>query len=218
MSNRKAATRPPLTRQRVLRAAIALADQRGIEALSMRKLGQELGVQAMSLYNHVANKEDLLDAITDAVVDEIDLPAPDADWKTAMRRSAISAHRVLRRHPWACELWTTRHNGGPARLRHMESLLACLRHGDLGAETTYHGYHALDIYVVGFTRQQLGYEFLAEQIGQVAAEFLAQLSTTDYQFLSEHARQHLDGRERDSGFEFGLDLILDGLSRMSELP
>jgi AcrR family transcriptional regulator len=205
-----------LTREGVLRAAIALADERGIEALSMRKLGQELGVEAMSLYNHVANKDDLLGSIKDLIVDEIDLPAGGGDWQAAMRRSAISAHRVLRRHPWVCGLWT-RATPGPAQLRYMESLLACLRDGGFGVETTYHGYHVLDLYVVGFTIQQLSYEFEAEQIGQVAADFLAELSTEDYPHMSEHVRQHIEGREHDSEFEFGLDLILDGLARMREV-
>lgn len=205
--------RPPLTREVVLRTAIALADRRGLAGLSMRRLGQELHVEAMSLYNHVASKDDLLDAITDLVVAEIDLPGRDGDWRSQVRRTATSTHMVLRRHPWACTLWT-RQGPGPAHLRYMEASFACLRHGGFGVEATYLAYHALDIYVVGFTNQQLSYPFEADEIGQVASDFLAQLATDDYPYIAEHVRQHLDGSVHEDDFEFGLDLILDGLSRM----
>lgn len=216
MSKQRAAARSPLTRELVLSAAVPLADLGGIDALSMRKLGHELGVEAMSLYNHVASKQDLLDGIIDRVVGEIDDPVRGGDWKTTMRRSAISAHHVLRRHPWACGLWT-RSAPGTARLRYMESVFACLHDGGFGIELTYHAYHVLDIYVVGFTSQQMSYQSMAEDLGLVAANFLAELSMDDYPFVSAHARQHFDGTAHDDDFEFGLDLILDGLGRLLDV-
>src|SRR5713226_2500728 len=118
--------RTPLSRERVLRAAIVLADTGGIDSLTMRKLGQELGVEAMSLYNHVANKDDILDGIVDLVFGEIDVPSDRADWKTTMRQRAISAREVLLRHPWATSLMQSRSKPGPATLRHNDSVLGSL--------------------------------------------------------------------------------------------
>ena len=121
----------PLSRERVLRAAIHLADEGGIEALSMRKLAQELGVKAMSLYNHVANKNDLLDGIVDVVIGEIEAPDLSTDWKTAMRRRATSTHEMLLRHPWATMVIMSRVNVGPANLRYVDATLGCLREAGL---------------------------------------------------------------------------------------
>src|SRR5918997_4410324 len=156
------AARRPLTRARVLRTAIALADQGGIEGLSMRKLGQELGVEAMSLYNHVASKNDLLGSITDLVLSEIELPA-DGDWKTALRRSAVSAHEVLRRHPWACNLALSSARVVPVSVRRADWMLRRLREGGLSAEVTFHAFHALDAHILGFTLWQLGHGVVDEQ-------------------------------------------------------
>jgi AcrR family transcriptional regulator len=125
------AARNPLSKERVLRAAIALADADGLEAVSMRRLAKELGVEAMSLYNHVANKDEILAGIIDAVASEIDLPSDEGDWKTAMRRSAISARDVLLRHRWASSLWMTRQSGGLARMRHGDWMLRTLRKAGL---------------------------------------------------------------------------------------
>src|SRR3990172_9394989 len=136
--------RVPLSRERVLRAAIGLDDEGGIESLSMRKLGQRLGVEAMSLYYHAANKDDILDGIVDIVVSEIDVPSGGGDWKAAMRASAISAHEVLLRHPWAASLILSGPTVRPARLRYMDSILGCLREAGFSAEMTDHAYHALD--------------------------------------------------------------------------
>ncbi|MBI5289241.1 MAG: TetR/AcrR family transcriptional regulator [Chloroflexi bacterium] len=214
MPDQKATTRLPLSRERVLRAAIALADLRGLDALSMRKLGQELGVEAMSLYNHVASKEDLLDGITDAAIGEIELPVLGVDWKAAMRQSGISAHRVLRRHPWACALWT-RQAPGPARLRYMDTVFACLRQGGFAIEPTYAAYHVLDFYIVGFTTQQVSFP-PGPELQQLATGLLATLAAGDYPYLAEHVRQHIEGGEHIDSFEFGLDFILDGLSRVRD--
>ena len=148
--------RVPLRRERVLQAAIALADQGGIESLTMRKLAAALGVEAMSLYNHVANKGDLVDGIVDLVVGEIELPASE-DWEVAIREYAVSAHEALLRHPWACSLVmspTTTRAARTQRLRYMEWLLGLLRGAGFSAELTYHAYHALDGHILGFTLWQ----------------------------------------------------------------
>jgi AcrR family transcriptional regulator len=206
--------RLPLSRERVLRAAIGLADEAGIEALSMRKLGQELGVEAMSLYNHVANKDDILGGMVDIVVGEIELPAGGAGWKAAIRRTAKSAYEVLLRHPWSASLVLSGPGVSYARLRYMDGILGCLRTGGFSAEMTDHAYHALDSHIMGFTLWQVGISAGLANISSVT-DFLEQLDQDAYPYLTEHAQQHLKDRspEDEGEFAFGLDLILDGLER-----
>ena len=141
--------RARLNRDRVLRAAIALADAGGIESLTMRRLGEELGVEAMSLYHHVANKDDLLDGMVDAVFSEIDLPSDAADWRTAMRDRGISARKALSRHPWATGLMESRTTPGPATLRHHDTVIGTLRKAGFSIELTAHAFSALDSYTTG---------------------------------------------------------------------
>ncbi|HEU5142475.1 MAG TPA: TetR/AcrR family transcriptional regulator, partial [Solirubrobacterales bacterium] len=205
--------RTPLSRERVLRTAMALADADGIERLSMRKLAGELGVEAMSLYHHVAGKDEILSGIVDLVLGEIELPASGADWKETIRRSAISAHAVFSRHPWACRLVLTT-GPSPARLRFMDSLLASLREGGFPPGLTYHGYHALDSHIMGFTLWQGNFP-ASEDLAALAADFLRDFPTEDYPDLAEHIEQHVggSGHQGESDFEFVLDLILDGLER-----
>lgn len=207
--------RVPLSRDRVLRAAIGLADQGGIESLSMRKLAQELGVEAMSVYHYVANKDDILDGIVDIVVGEFDLPSG-ADWKAAIRLSAISAHDVLMRHPWACNLMMSTKRVSPARLRYMESLLRRLREAGFSAEMTHHAYHALDSHIIGSTLWEAGYS-ANRDLADLAKTFVRE-SVDEYPYLAEHAEQHLTKSRRNDvrEFEFGLDLILDGLERIRD--
>jgi AcrR family transcriptional regulator len=214
--------RTPLSRERVLDAAIRLADEGGIESLSMRKLARALGVEAMSLYNHVANKGDLIDAITDLVVSEIELPAASEEWDVAVRACSISAYETFMRHPWACSLVMspTRTRAVPApRLRYIEWLLRCLREADFSPELTYHAYHALDSHILGFTLWHLGHAAGARDIAgeQDFADFatglVEELRADGYPYLAEHAEQHIAGVEGEREFEFGLDLILDGLKR-----
>lgn len=216
--------RVPLTRDRVLHAAIALVDEGGIESLSMRKLGQALGVEAMSLYNHVANKDDLLRGIVDIVLGEFDLPPAEADWETAIRTCAISAHQALVRHPWACNLIMCGVGIRPARLRYMEFLMRRLREAGFAAEETYHAYHALDSHILGFTLWQLGHTGAGdtrristkEEFANLAATFRRQLPLDDYPYLTEHIDQHVThfDDKGETEFEFGLRLILDGLKRI----
>ncbi|HLE98681.1 MAG TPA: TetR/AcrR family transcriptional regulator C-terminal domain-containing protein [Gaiellaceae bacterium] len=199
----------------MLRAAVGLADDGGIESLSMRKLGQALGVEAMSLYNHVANKDDLLDGMVDLVWSEIELPSSGGDWRTAMRASAISAYDVLRRHPWACGLAMSRPSILPARLRYMEAILGGLRQAGFTPGLAFHAYHALDSHVIGFTLWAIGHSIPAgDDLADLAESFLREIAA-EHPFIAEHVEQHLAGfgREGEGEFAFVLDLILDGLER-----
>jgi AcrR family transcriptional regulator len=209
-----AARRTPLNRERVLRAAIALANERGAEELTMRKLAKELGVEAMSLYNHVANKDEILDGIVDNVAAEVDLPPDEVDWKTAIRRSAISARDVYVKHPWASSLSMSRQSGGPGRLRHGDWVLRTLREAGFSKDLTYHAYHVLEAYVLGFTVLQLSFPYQGEELAAMATAFFEQLPVDEYPDFVEHAKQHLEPHHGEKGgFELGLDLILDGLER-----
>jgi AcrR family transcriptional regulator len=209
-----AETRLPLSRDRVLRAAISLADEAGIEALSMRKLGQELGVEAMSLYNHVANKDEILGGMVDLVMGEIELPTAGAPWKAAIRRTARSAYEVLLAHPWAANLVLTGPGLSYARLRYMDAILGSLRTGGFSAEMTDHAYHAIDSHIMGFTLWQVGISVGLARLSSVD-DFLRGLDQEAYPHLAEHAQQHMKERnpEDEGEFAFGLDLILDGLER-----
>jgi AcrR family transcriptional regulator len=209
--------RAPLSRERVLRAAIGLADEAGIESLSMRKLGQELGVEAMSLYNHVANKDDILNAIVDMVVSEIEPPSRGADWKTALRQSAKSAYEVLLRHPWAASLMLSGPGVSQARLRYMDALLGTLREAGFSAEMTDHAYHALDSHIMGFTLWVVGMNLGSDDdLAALATSFLRDFPRDEMTHLAEHIEQHMKPRspEDEGEFAFGLDLILDGLERL----
>jgi AcrR family transcriptional regulator len=208
-----AAPRIPLSKERVLRAAIVLADAGGIEALSMRRLAKELGVEAMSLYNHVANKDEILAGIIDLVAGEIETPE-EADWKTAIRRNAISARDVYLRHRWASGLQMSRQSGGPAGLRRADWLLRTLREAGVSKELTYRAFHMLEAYILGSTVQQLNFPYKVEELAGLATTFLQQLPADEYPDFVEHVRQHLEPRPgEEGGFELGLDLILDGLER-----
>jgi AcrR family transcriptional regulator len=208
--------RPNLSRDRVLRAAIALADAEGIESLTMRKLGVELGVEAMSLYRHVANKDDLLDGMIDGVFGEIDLPTGQTDWKTALRTRAISTRAAMSRHPWATGLMESRTTPGPATLRHHNAVIGTLRKAGFSIELAAHAFSALDSYIYGFALQETSLPFdTAEETTKVAQAILARLSPDEYPHLTEMAVEHVlqPGYDYGEEFEFGLDLILDGLER-----
>jgi AcrR family transcriptional regulator len=204
--------RVPLSRERVLRTAVGLADQGGIESLTMRRLGQELGVKAMSLYNHVASKDDILDGIADLIVSDIDVPAAGTDWRTAMRQRAISAHEVLLAHPWAAHLIMSRFNIGPGMTRYLDATLGRLREGGFSITGALDAWHALDSHLYGFTLQQLNLPFEAEEAQQASASVLAQLPADEFPHVVEVITEIMQsGRTED--FEFGLDLILDGLQQ-----
>jgi hypothetical protein len=184
----------------------------------MRKLGHILGVEAMSLYKHVENKHDILDGMVGLVMDEIELPDSSEPWGQAVRRSAISAHEALLRHPWACSLMMTVPTGRAARAsrtRYMDALLARLRQAGFTPDLTYRAYHVLDSHILGFTLWQIGHELTTEGDLKVAADFVEELPTDQFPDLALHIEQH--GQPgHDNEFEFGLDLAIDGLTRMMD--
>jgi AcrR family transcriptional regulator len=208
-------SRLSLSRARILQAAVALADESGIESLTMRRLGKELGFEAMALYNYVRSKDDLLAGALDRVLDECEQPTLDGPWEEAVRRSAISVNLALRRHPWACTLLMRSQGMRPARLAFMDSLLGRLRGAGFPAESTYDAYHVLDGHIFGFSLWQISHSYTPEEYSGMAAAFGQAITYEDYPHLHEHATQHLSDEaphEADS-FEVGLDLIIDGLTR-----
>jgi AcrR family transcriptional regulator len=209
-------SRTPLSRERVLKTALALADASGIESLTMRKLGEAVGVEAMSLYNHVPSKGDLLDGLIDLVFSEIELPSGADGWKTAMRQRAISARTVLSRHRWAIGLMESRTSPGPATLRHHDAVIGCLRQAGFPVSLAAHAYSALDSYIYGFALQEASLPFdTSEQTSELAQAMVAQFPTDEYPHLAEFTFSHVlrPGYDYGREYEFGLDLILDGLER-----
>ena len=211
--------RPPLTRERVLRTAVALADERGVGELTMRKLARELGVEAMSLYHHVASKDALLDGMVDIVFGEIDPPAPGGDWKAELRKRALSTRAALGRHRWAVGEMEGRGDHGPANLRIHDAVLGCLLGAGFSEEMAVHAYSIQDAYIYGFALQQT--DMSSQTPEDFAAE--AQRQMVDYEaVLADYP--HLvrvvggyvakAGYDYDTEFLFGLDVILDGLERL----
>ncbi len=218
-ANPRTRRRLPLNRDRVLRAALALADKGGLEKLTMRSIGQKLGVEAMSLYNHVANKDDIVDGMVDLVFSEIELPASGADWKTAMRDRAIAVRDALLRHRWAIGLMESRRNPGPATLRHHDAVIGSLRAAGFDMAMAAHIYPLLDSYIYGFamTQMNLPFENTAE-VADVAQSMLQAFPVNDYPnlaaFITEHAMK--PGYDHANEFEWGLDVILDGLNTVQD--
>jgi AcrR family transcriptional regulator len=214
------AHRLPLSRDRILRAALELADEGGIESLTMRKLGRALGFEAMSLYHYVADKDDVLDGMLDLVLAETEPPSPAGDWDAAVRASAISVHDALRRHPWSCTLLMAPGRVRPARLRYMDLLLGRLREAGFSAETTYHAYHVLDGHIFGFSLWETSHTYTAEEVSNLVAKFAQTITAEAYPYLHEHAQQHFgEGPHREvSAFEYGLELIVDGLKQVHDMP
>src|SRR5580704_18611186 len=176
-----ARSRTPLSRDRVLLTALALADAGGLESLSMRKLGEAVGVEAMSLYNHVPSKGDLLDGLIDLVFGEIELPGSAADWRTAMRQRAIAVRAALKRHRWAIGLMESRTSPGPATLRHHDAVLGCLRQAGFPVALAAHAYSVLDGYIYGFALQEASLPFdTGEESSELAQALLAQFPADEY--------------------------------------
>ena len=205
----------PLSRDRVLRNAVAFADEHGIDALSMRRLGQELGVEAMSLYNHVKNKDDLLDGMLDLVLAETEPPSHELTWDESVRASAVSVHAALTRHPWAVHLLLGARIR-PERLAYMDSLLRELREAGFSPDTAYHAYHVLDGHIFGFSLWEASHRYTPEQIAAMSRLFEDVIKESDYPDLHEHGQRHFaEGQHREvSAFEYSLDLILDGLRKV----
>ncbi|SEQ01486.1 TetR/AcrR family transcriptional regulator [Streptomyces radiopugnans] len=212
--------RAPLSRERVIRAAVAVADEKGSAALTMRAIAEPLGVEAMSIYHHVSGKEDILDGMVDAVFGEIELPPHDTDWKSAMRRRAVSARAVLLRHPWAVGLMDSRSRPGPATLRHHDAVIGVLRAGGFSVRMAAHAVSLIDSYLYGFVLQELSLPFTgAAEQGEVAGAILREMPAEAYPHLAELAAEHVlrPGYDYADEFAFGLALILDGL-RPDETP
>ncbi len=212
-------TRPPearmaLNRERVLAAAMALADEHGLGALTMRKLGEDLGVEAMSLYNHVASKVDLVDGMIDRVFAEIDLPVTGTDWRVAMRERTVSAREALTRHPWATALMDSPAEPGPVTLRHHDAVIGCLRQGGFPVALAAHAFSLLDSYLYGFCLQETALPFDAsDDMEAVVESILGGLPEDEYPHLRELTVEHVlqPGYDYGDEFAFGLDLILDAL-------
>lgn len=214
-----AAPRQPVSRERALEAALKLADSSGLEALTMRRLAEELGVEAMSLYHHVPNKDAILDGMVDLVFSEIELPSSTVEWRTAMRRRAASVRVVLLRHPWALRLMESRSTPGPATLAHHDAVVGCLRAGGLSIPLTAHAYALLDSYIYGFIHTELNLPFqTTEQTHEVARGIFEQMPAGAYPHLVELTMEHVlkPGYSFGNEFGFGLELILDGLQRAHE--
>ncbi|MCA8913255.1 MAG: TetR/AcrR family transcriptional regulator C-terminal domain-containing protein [Planctomycetes bacterium] len=206
----------PLNRERILREAVELADAHGLEKLSMRKLGQKLGVEAMSLYNHVAGKDDLLDGLVDMVVAEIDLPAEGENWKKAMRRRAHSAREMFLRHPWALIVMESRKNPGPAAMRYYDAVIGSLRKGGFSVALAAHAFAALDSYIYGFALQEMKLPFKSsEELHELAGDIMQQMPVDQFPHFVELTVEHVlkPGYAFGNEFDWGLELMLDGLDR-----
>jgi AcrR family transcriptional regulator len=220
-STKRIRPRVPLTRELVLQTALRLADQGGLESLSMRKLGQELGVEAMALYYHFANKDEVLDGIVDLVWAEIDLPVAGDAWRTAMRRRAISVRDVLARHRWAIGLMESRRNPGPANLRHHDAVIGNLRAAGFEMAMVAHAYSLMDGYIYGYALTKMNLPFDAtNDITEMAQSMLEPFPEGEYPnmvaFITEHAMK--PGYDFANEFEWGLDVLLDGIEREQTGP
>ena len=222
----------PLSKERVLHAAVELAARNGIESLTMRRLADELGAGAMSLYHYVPNKDELLDGMVDIVFGEIELPSTDVDWRTAMRRRAISTREVLNRHRWAVGLMESRLTPGPASLRLHDAVLGCLREAGFSIEMAIHAYSVQDAYIYGFALQEKHIPFESAEEGAAVAEEqvreFAELADArqmgaladEFPYLAEVVAGHVAkvGYDFAAEFEYGLDLILDALEQRRDTP
>ena len=212
-------SREPLSRDRVLSAALAVADDGGLDGLTIRSLAQRLEAKPMSLYHYVANKDEILDGLVDLVFAEIELPEPTGDWREEMARRCRSARQVLKRHPWSIGLLESRTSPGPATLRHHDANLGALRAGGFSVAQTGHAYALLDAFVYGFAVQEASLPFEGpDGAAEVAGPIMALMEAGEYPHMVEFATQHamLPGYDFGDEFEFGLDLVLDGIGRMLE--
>jgi AcrR family transcriptional regulator len=216
--------RQPLSKERVIQTAVALADREGIDSLSMRRLAQALGVAAMTLYHYVPNKEELLDGMVEVVFAEIAVPASDGEWRTALRARAVSTRAALNRHPWAIGLLESRRTPGPESMRLHNDVLGCLREAGFSIELAVHAYSVQDAYIYGFAQQEKSVPFESpEEITAVIADQVKNVEESpdlgaladEYPYIAEVVVGHIatSGYDFRDEFEYGLDLILDALER-----
>jgi AcrR family transcriptional regulator len=216
MPARDSAARPRLSRERVLLSAVAVADAGGIASLTIRSLAAELGVKPMSVYHHVANKEEILDGIVDLVFAEIELPTIGGEWHEEMRRRAASAREAMRRHPWAIGLVETRTSPGPATLKHHDAVIGTLRGAGFSIVMTAHAFALIDAYVYGFALSEATLPINGpETVTEVAEQMMTFFTAEDYPHLLEFSMEHVmkPGYDYGQEFEFGLEVVLDGLAR-----
>lgn len=216
--SRKGGRRARLSRDLVLRAALEIADEGGLEALTMQRIGQRLGVEAMSLYRHVRNKEDILDGIVDLVFGEIELPADDVDWLTALRMRAVSTREVLARHPWAVGRMESRVQPGPANLHHHDAVLGMLFGAGFSSTEATHAYSLLDAYIYGFALQEGNTRVnTPDALREVTSDVIEQMAGDEYPHMQRAGRElMIAGFEFGSEFEFGLDLILGAIEQLPQ--
>ena len=221
--NQKSSTaqpvRVPLSRDRILQVAVEIMDTEGLGSLTMRRLGHDLDVEAMALYRHVRGKVDILDGMVDLVLGEIDLSPPSEDWKTSLRASAISAHETLLRHPWTCGLVLTPNlRAIPNRMIYIESILARLRAAGFSPSAASRGYHAIDSHILGFTLWELGHTIPNDSSGELLGTFVRQFDYANFPYLGEHLIEHMTESDPTElgDFEFGLDLILEGIEGIGQ--
>lgn len=220
-SSSPAKKREPLSRARVLQAALAVADRGGASALTIRALAEHLGVQPMAPYHYVANKQEILDAILDLVFDEIELPSPGGDWRLELSRRAHSARRALRRHPWAIVILQSGTAPGPATLRHHNAVIGTLREAGFSVRMTAHAYALLDSYIYGFALSETALPINGpETVTEVAESMMEQHPIDNYPYLAEFSTEHILRPDYDFGseFDFGLEVVLEGLSRSISAP
>lgn len=215
----KGSSRVPLSRQRALSTAVALADADGLGSLTMRRLAQELGIEAMSLYHHVANKDDILDGMVDLVFSEIELPSEGTEWKTAMRQRARSARAAMTRHPWAISIMGSRSSPGPATLRHHDAVLGSCRAAGFSVQMAAHAFSLIDSYIYGFVLQEVNLPFDdTDDLEEVVESMMLPFSADDYPHLVELTAEYIlkPGYSYGDEFEYGLDLVLDSLEAAAQ--
>ncbi len=214
----KAKRRAPLTTEKVLTTALRMADRKGIESLSMRNLGQALKVEAMSIYNHVPSKERLLDGLVELVVGELEPPELGSEWRSAMRRRALTAHRVLMQHPWATMLLVSRMNIGPNMLRYIDRTVGCLREAGFSWAMADHAWNTLDAFVYGFTLQRLNFPLEPQQYAPAAKQFLPLIPVEQFPYMNGLSQEIIAGRHDGlQHLELGLELLLNGLEQLRRL-
>ena len=216
MTTDSTGTRQPLSRDRIVSVAMDVVDADGLGGLSMRRVGSAVGVKAMSLYNHVADKDDLIAGLVDAVYGEVALPDVGSGWRVGLRQISVDTRDALLRHPWACEAVYSA-MVGPHRIAHMEAMLGLLRNSGFSIEDTHHAFHALNNHVVGHAMQTTAFTYDADDLEELGEQFLASLDQQQFPFLAEHVRYHAEpGSDEASDFVLVLDMILDGLERLRD--
>lgn len=203
---------------RIIEGAVALADETGVDALTIRKLSTSLDVKPMTIYHYVQNKEAIIDGMVDMVFSEIDLPQMDINWKNAIRQRSASAREVLARHPWAIMLMDSRRTPGMATLRQYDAVIGCLREGGLSVKMTAHAYAVIDAFIYGFVIQEASLPATSgNEMAELAESIMETTAMSEYPYLMEFTNQHVLQPDYDFGneFEFGLNLILEGLENVS---